>query len=461
MKDFERKKKCASLRNGSKRILAQGVEVSNDTYETQCNNNDLVIGSTGSGKTRHYVKPNILSASESLVIADPKGTLHEEMGPALRDAGYDLLLLDMTDPEHSVGYEPLSYIGYDEATDKYDQNDIATVAEAIYGPTTSRDPYWDEAGKAMLRSCMSAVLEGVVKKDQNLYSVRKVFELIDAAGKGGNKSDYANLMRILRRKDPDSYAAGQYALAISERAETTASCVRMMLGNKLAFLQAKGIEEILLKKEQIDILQLARKKTALFVTISDMDRSQDMLANLFYTQAMQALCRYADKECEDYCLPVPVRFILDDFATNACIPDFDNKISVIRSRGIAVSIILQSQTQLEKMYGQAAAATILNGCDTILYLGGHDLATANLIGTQVNQMDHTVLTLPREHAWLIQSGQKPRLVKRYDLTSHPRYSLLPEAGDAAAAGKAADAKTAKAAALTREEKEGCGHEREV
>ena len=159
-----------------------------------------------------------------------------------------------------------------------------------------------------------------------------------------------------------------------------------------------------------------------------MDRSQDMLANLFYKQAMQTLCRYADGVCEDSCLPVPVRFILDDFATNACIPDFDNMISVIRSRGISVSIILQSLTQLEKMYGKAAATTILNGCDTVLYLGGQDLSTAHYIGTRVNHSDFSVLTLPLSQAWLLQRGQKPRLVRRYELADHPRYSFLPEAG---------------------------------
>jgi type IV secretion system protein VirD4 len=222
--------------------------------------------------------------------------------------------------------------------------------------------------------------------------------------------------------------------------------VRMMLGNKLAFLQSKGIEGILSKEDRVDIVQLGKKKTALFVIISDMDRSQDLMANLFYTQAMQALCRYADKECEDHCLPVPVRFILDDFATNACIPDFDNMISVIRSRGIAVSIILQSLTQLDKMYGPAAARTILNGCDTILYLGGRDLETAAYIGTQVNQTDHMVLNMARDRAWLLRSGQKPRMVRRYDLTSHPRYGMLPEAraaekkmkAKATAKGKEAD-----------------------
>ena len=180
----------------------------------------------------------------------------------------------------------------------------------------------------------------------------------------------------------------------------------------------------------MDILRLAKRKTALFLTISDMDRSQDKLANLFYAQALQVLCRYADQGCADHCLPVPVRFILDDFATNACIPDFDKHISVIRSRGIAVSIILQSVTQLNKMYGDYAATTIMNGCDTLLYLGGHDIKTADYIGTRTDRRNFDVLNMPLSEVWLMIRGDEPKCVKRYDLTQHPRYNLLPEAGTA-------------------------------
>ena len=421
-------KDFASLRNDGERILAQGEYISNNTFRTRRNNNDLVIGPTGSGKTRYYVKPNLLNASESLVVTDTKGSLYKELGPALRKAGYNVLLLDMTDPAHSIGYEPLDFVRYDEERDEYNQEDIMTLSDALYGlDQTSKDPYWDEAGKGLYRSIVAGVLEMTVKEDHNIRSVRKLFELVKANGKRGDKSEYMSLMERLKSRDPDSYAASQYMSVISESVDTTSNCIRMMVGNKLAQLASREIEELLCKEERIDILQLAKEKTALFVTISDMDRSQDMLANLFYTQALQTLCRYADKECEDHCLPIPVRFILDDFATNARIPDFDKMISVIRSRGIAVSIILQSQTQLERMYGLEAATTILNGCDTLLYLGGQDLSTARYIGSRVNRTDFQILNMPLDQAWLLQRGLEPRLVKRYDLASHPRYRLLPEA----------------------------------
>lgn len=440
------KKDFASLRNNGVRILADGVYASNNTWETGRNNNDLIIGPTGSGKTRYYVKPNLLSASESLIITDTKGNLRREIGPALEEAGYEVLLLDLTSPEQSIGYNPFDFIDYDEANDEYSQKDIATLAGILYGQVQdAHEPFWDEAAKGLLRSLVACVLEVLVREDHNIHSVHRFFE---KTGVSGETSPYGKLMEELRSKNPGSYAAAQYAMAINEGVERTSNCIRMFVGNKLAALEAKEIDALLRREDRIDILRLAREKTALFVTISDTDRSQDALANLFYTQAMHTLCRYADKECEDNCLPVPVRFILDDFATNACIPDFDNLMSVIRSRGIAVSIILQSQTQLEKMYGPAAATTILNGCDTVLYLGGQDLATANYIGTRVNKSDFAVLTMPLSKAWLLRRGEEPKLVRRYELTGHPRYSLLPEA-------KAKAAKAAQKGGKTYDEEEAC------
>ena len=420
------KKAYASLRNDGRRILAEGESTSNNTWETRRNNNDLIIGPTGSGKTRYYVKPNLLSASESLIVTDTKGNLRRELTPALEDAGYEVLQLDLTNPKESIGYNPFDYIEYDEENGVYSQKDIATFAGILYGEAQdAHEPFWDESAKGVLRSLISCVLETLAEEDHNIYSVHRLF---DKSNCGEDKrSQYGQLMEELMAENTCSYAATQYYRAINEQVERTSNCIRMFVGSKLANLETKEIDELLRREERIDILRLAQRKTALFVTISDTDRSQDMLANLFYTQALNALCRCADKECEDNCLPVPVRFILDDFATNACIPDFDNLISVIRSRGIAVSIILQSQTQLEKMYGQAAATTILNGCDTVLYLGGQDLATASYIGTRVNKSDYQVLTMPLSKAWLLKRGEEPKLVRRYELKEHPRYSFLPEA----------------------------------
>ena len=423
-------KRYASLTNDGERILAQNITVSNNSWETGRNNNDLIIGPTGSGKTRYYVKPNLLNASESLIITDTKGNLAEEMTPALREAGYDIMLLDLTRPDASLGYNPFDYIAYDHKRDEYSQKDIATMAEILYGESQdAKEPYWDMAAKGVLRSMIAYLLEATIPKDHTVESLCRLFALI-GTNKDGNPSAYAQLLEDLKEDNPDSYAASQYAMAIDEKVDRTSGCIKMFLGSALSQFNSSEIAGVLTRTKRVDILRLAKRKTALFLTISDMDRSQDKLANLFYAQALQVLCRYADQECADHCLPVPVRFILDDFATNACIPDFDKHISVIRSRGVAVSIILQSVTQLNKMYGDYAATTIMNGCDTLLYLGGHDIKTADYIGTRTDRRNFDVLNMPLSEVWLMIRGDEPKCVKRYDLTQHPRYNLLPEAGTA-------------------------------
>ena len=427
-------KRFASLRNDNLRILAENETTSNDTWDTGRNNNDLIIGPTGSGKTRGYVKPNLLEASESLIITDTKGNLFDQMKDALEDAGYEIQLMDFTRPERSIGYNPFDFIGYDSETGEYDQKDIATMAKALYSEGKSRmtsDPYWDEAAEGLLRSMISCLLETTVEEDHSIEALGRLLEKVEAKDDcSGDDSQYARLMMKLRAKNPQSYAATQYFSVIEERAQKTVSCVKMILGAQLTQLTNKELTRILSRTEKVNLRRLANRKTALFLVISDMDRSQDKLANLFYCQALQDLCRYADRECTDNCLPVPVRFILDDFATNACIPNFDKQISVIRSRGISVSIILQSMTQLENMYGDKAAYTIINGCDTMLYMGGQDLSTAHYIGTRTDQSDYNILSLPLDKSWLIIRGQEPRLVSNYKLEDHPRYMKLPEAVEA-------------------------------
>ena len=167
------------------------------------------------------------------------------------------------------------------------------------------------------------------------------------------------------------------------------------------------------KKQKVDFAAMGREKTALFLTVSDTDRSLDKLANCFMTQALQVLCRSADHDYPDHRLPVPVRLYLDDFATNLFIPDFDKTISVIRSREIYVSVILQSLTQLYTLYGDAAAKTIVNNCDMQLYLGGQDLDTAGYISQRINKPMSTVLSMPLENVWLMVRGRAPRQTRKY------------------------------------------------
>ena len=160
---------------------------------------------------------------------------------------------------------------------------------------------------------------------------------------------------------------------------------------------------------------MGKHKTALFLTISDTDRSMDRLTNLFYTQALHELCNSADQDYKDHRLAVPVRVILDDFAANVYIPDFDKIISIIRSREVSVSIILQSLSQLESMYGGARAKTILNNCDHCLYLGGQDVDTAKYMSIKTNKSINSILNMQLNAAWMFERGTVPQQVEKYRL----------------------------------------------
>ena len=165
------------------------------------------------------------------------------------------------------------------------------------------------------------------------------------------------------------------------------------------------------QENNFDIRKLGERKTVLFLNVSDTDRTFDNFVNIFYTQALQLLCDQANKN-PDGRLKVPVRIIMDDFATSARIPDFDKIISVIRSRDISVSLILQSLTQLESMYEKATATTIINNCDHLLYLGTQDMDTAEFIGCRAFKTPEDILCMPRDRAYLMVNGEKARLVKK-------------------------------------------------
>jgi len=236
------------------------------------------------------------------------------------------------------------------------------------------------------------------------------------------------MMQELEAERPDSFAVQKYRMFQSNRtAEKMDASIRGILAAKLDPLTFDGAARLFSKEERLDFTSLGREKTAVFLTVSDTDRSLDKLVNLFYTQAMQALCRSADANRPGFRLKVPVRFILDDFATNTVIPDFDNLTSVIRSREISVSVIIQSLTQLEGLYGRSRALTIVNNCDHCLYLGGQDVDTAQYFSVKANKPADTILALPPDAAYLFVRGQPPRRVEKYPLESHPLYAQLPEA----------------------------------
>ena len=404
------------------RILAQDCCMDNDTWVTGLNNNDLIIGPSGAGKTRGYVKPNILQCNESMVIADTKGSLLQEVKPVLKVNGYKIILMDFKDLHNAYGYNPLDYIRYDRKRQKYVEQDILTIAQALVpNAALDRDPYWNNAARMYLTSLIAYVMECLPKQEHTLKYVADLYAQL-------SNHNFHKLLEDLRLRDPDSFAVKTFDLFRDNgKSEKTEGSIIAVLGERLNGLSLEGAIKMYSAKRRIRFRSLGREKTAVFLTISDTDRSMDGLVSLFYTQAIHALCDSADLDYPDHRLPVPVRFILDDFATNAVIADFHNLTSVIRSREIYVSIILQSITQLNAIYGPDKATTIINNCDNCLYLGGQDITTARFMAEKANKTPYTILNMPLSDAYLFTRGRMPQKVKRYDIRSHPSYGLLPEA----------------------------------
>ena len=391
------------------RILAQGHKISNDSWATGLNGNDIIVGPSGAGKTRGYVKPNILQCNESMIVADPKGSLLDELGDILKENGYKVLNIDFSNVGAGTGYNPLDYI-----RDGHEQ-DIMTIATALV-PVECDEPYWDLAAQTLLQALIGYTLECLPETEHDLYTVTKLFL--------SGKSDC--LFKELGAINPESFAVSRYQLSRKNgRADRMIASVEGMLAERLTMCSFTGARKLFQNPSKINFPQLGEEKTALFLTVSDTDRSMDRLVNLFYTQALQSLCQAADHS-PGHRLKIPVRFYLDDFAANVTIPDFDKITSVIRSREISVSVIIQSISQLESMYGRARAATILNNADHIIYLGGTDIDTAWYVAQRANKPVSSILGMPLDAALLFTRGQPPQTVKKYDLHSHPMYMRLPE-----------------------------------
>lgn len=405
------------------RILAQGHAISNDTWITGLNNNDLIIGPSGAGKTRGYVIPNILQCNGSMVVADTKGAICPEVGPILAQEGYKVMEINLADCALSpYGYNPLAYIRRDRYG-RFSEQDILTLAACTVPVETVRDPYWENMARIYLESAAAYALEALPEEEQDFTSVVRL------SGEMGVGGKYKKLMEELAVIDPESFALSRYRMFqnVSENAGTTSSCIHSFLASKISPLAFDGAKKLFKNPNKINIKRLGREKTAVFLTISDTDSSMYRLANLFYTQALHTLCDLADKSA-GHRLKVPVRFYLDDFASNVVIPDFDRIISVIRSREISVSVIIQSLSQLESLYGSPKAMTILNNCDNMLCLGaGRDISTARYISYQVNKPISAVLNTPLSEAWLLTRGEAAQQVRKYDLKSHRFYNRLPEA----------------------------------
>ena len=408
-------------------ILTSKSTESMDSWATRLNNNVLVLGCSGSGKTRNFLKPNLLQCRGSYVVLDAKGRLFREMAPFLRAHDYVVDCLDFTTMEGTIGYDPLHHVRWRQGRPL--AQDIISIASALFPrEEMGEDPFWAGAAANYVASYIAYVFEALPDCEWNMASVVSVYE---QACEGNADALFSDLAK----QDSESYAVSLYRRAKSTaRAEKMHSSIMGIIAANLLPLTFDGALEAFRRPEQIDFRDLGSERRALFVTMDDMDRCLAPLTSLFVRQAFSSLCDFADALCEGGRLPVPVRFMLDDFA-NLTLPGFDDVLSVIRSREISCTLICQTVSQLEARYGEAEANSIIGNCDRHLVLGFQDERTARYFALRANKTPTTLLETPTGSWWLFVRGRRGVCEPAYELEQHPAYGELALGADAAA-GKA-------------------------
>ena len=384
-------------------IAAEGCEYSLDDYETNLNNNVLIVGGSGTGKTRKIVTPNIKEAVGSYFICDPKGQLYKVWGKYLVDKGYKIRLIDFIHPDMSDGYNSMDYLKISQ--------DIAKLASVIANSKESEgthcDPYWDR----MTILLLCAIIGYMKETNSTEMTFREILRLV-SLGEREDSDDKSSELRKLfdshKRRHPDSWACEKFE-AVDTAPYKTYDTIRSTLAAKFSQFDTEELR-LMMKKGGFDFTSVAREKTAVFVTVSDTDRTMDPLVNIFFTQAMNELCTYADDKCSGGRLPIPVRFILDDFATNCRIDEFPRMISSIRSRALSVMLMIQSEAQLRQGY-EHDAQTIISNCDTYVYLGGNDVQTAKAVSERCDKPLNEVLYMPVGHCWVFRRGSQPKFAR--------------------------------------------------
>lgn len=393
--------------------LAEGVGRSLNSRETHLNNNICVVGPSGSQKSRGVVIPTILSANESLVISDPKGAIYRKYASVLRTRGYNVQKISFINPEKSVKYNPL--------TNLTTSHDIKALSNVIiytkpYEVGGRVDPFWDQTSECLLSALIAYIKEN---PDSDLkLNFETIFMLLDELSADEDNIESCILSKRmkahnckLKSEGKSSFAYRQY----SKFLQTPQRTICTILTTVHAALAVFDTDEMLtmLSSNELNIEELGEKKTALFVEVSDVDRSMDAAASILYSQIFKILCRKADKTASGE-LKVPVRFIFDDFATNVRIPNFDSIISNIRARNISVLLAIQSESQLVKQFHDSYE-TIMENCDTILYMGVNSLNSARNLSERADIPVKQALSMKPQTCYVFEHGKEPRLCRTINL----------------------------------------------
>lgn len=429
------------------KLMTQNVRIGINAQKHRRNLNTLVCGGSGAGKTRFYCKPNLMQANTSFVILDPKGEILRDTGGLLEAKGYEVRVLDLISMEKSHCYNPFVYLR--------DDNDIQRLVTNLFKSTTpkgsqSNDPFWDTAASMLLLALVFYLHYEAPKEEQNFSMVMEMLRAADIEDDDNPlPSPLDNLFSDLEYENPDHIALKYYRSYHSGSAKTLKS-IQITLAARLEKFNLESLAALTCTDE-LDLPSMGEKKVALYALIPDNDSSFNFLVSILYTQLFQQLFYSAD-HIHGGALPVPVHFLMDEFANVSLPDDFDKILSVMRSRGVSVSIILQNLAQLKALF-EKQWESIVGNCDEFLYLGGNEQSThkyvSELLGKETidtntygkstghsgnystnYQISGRELMTPDEvrlldnrYAIIFIRGERPIKDFKYDILKHPNVSL--------------------------------------
>ena len=435
------------------RIFTQHVRMGLDGRKHRRNLNTLVVGGSGAGKSRFYAKVNICQCNTSLFILDCKGELLRDCGSLLERMGYEIKVVDLLNMEKSHCYNPFAYLKSD--------NDVQKMVTNLFKATTpkgsqSNDPFWDTAASMLLMALVFYLWYEAPEDEKNFPMIMEMLRAGEVREDDDSyQSPLDELFDRLEMRSPDHIAVKYYKDYRSGSAKTLKS-IQITLASRLEKFNLSSVAA-LTATDELDLSSLGEKKVALFALIPDNDASFNFLVSLLYASTFQELFYSADR-VHGGSLPVPVHFLMDEFANVSLPDDFDKLLATMRSRNISVSIIIQNIAQLKALF-EKQWESIIGNCDEFLYLGGNETSTHKLISENYlgkstlwldtygkstghsgsystnNQITGRELMTPDEVrmldnnlALLFIRGEAPLMDEKYDLLKHPNIKYTTDGG---------------------------------
>jgi len=401
-------------------ILGENCEYSADSTVTGLNNNKIVCGPSGCGKTMSIAEPSFLETwNSSRIVTVTKRRIVRMYKQMYLKRGYDFQDLNFVHPlEGNTGYDPLQYVS--------SYADITYLARSIVmsNPKKGRsnsDVFWDDAATSLLSALICYTM---MTKDEPTFA--DVLNMLDhltfSENCGQIDTNYDGEFEYLESRDASCFAVTCWK-SFHQNPIKTASCIFSTLNSTIDTIFSPEVRKIMTMKKKVDFEKLASSRTILFVTTSPVNTALHCFVNMFYGHVFKQLFEFAES-LPDGRLPLPVDVLCDDFATGSPILNFAEYISIFREKRISVTLLLQSESQLESMYGPGDAATIINNCDTYIYMGGMDLQTARNMSLRLDVPLNEVLYMPLGQEIIIRRGQKPIVTKRYNILENELYKKI-------------------------------------